>query len=82
MTHESILKYVENSEHKDKALQIHFKNRNTLSGLFIRGKDFDELRAKNFWRVVINSKIDQWKKTKDFNLARIFNGTEFTRISE
>ncbi len=82
MTHESILKYVESSEHKDKALQIHFKNRNTLSGLFIRGKDFDELRAKNFWRVVINSKIEQWKKTKDFNLARIFNGTEFTRISE
>jgi hypothetical protein len=82
MTNEAIIKYVETKNHSDKTLQIHFKQRSTIKGLFIQGKDYDELKAKNFWRIVSNSNIEQWKKTKDMNLVRIFNGTEFTRLSE
>ena len=47
-----------------------------------RQNDYDELKSKNFWRIVTSSNIEVWKKTKDMNLARIFNGMEFTRLSE
>jgi len=82
MTNEAIIKYVETKNHTDKPLNIHFKQRSTITGLFIQGNDYQELRSKNFWRIVSSSNIDQWKKTKDMNLARIFNGMEFTRLSE
>ena len=82
MTNEAISKHVDKKDHSEKTLNIHFKQRNTITGLFIRGNDYEDLRSKNFWRIVTNANIEQWKKTKDMNLARIFNGTEFTRLSE
>ena len=82
MTSESILRFVATKDHTDKALSIHFKQRSTITGLFIKGNDFEELSSKNFWRIVTNSNIEVWKKTKDMSLARIFNGMEFTRLSE
>ena len=82
MTNEAIIKYIETKNHSEKALNIHFKQRSTITGLFIQGNDYQELRSKNFWRIVTSTNIEQWKKTKDMNLARIFNGMEFTRLSE
>lgn len=63
-------------------MKVFFKQRSTIRGLFIKGKDYDELRSKNFWRIVTNTNLESWKKTKDINLAKIFNGSEFTRLSE
>jgi hypothetical protein len=82
MTNDAIIKYVETKNHTEKTIQIHFKQRSTITGLFIQGNDYQELRSKNFWRIVTSTNIEQWKKTKDMNLARIFNGMEFTRLSE
>ena len=82
MTNEAIIKVIETKNKSEKALNIHFKTRSTLTGLFIKGNDYDELRSKNFWRIVTNGNIEQWNKTKDMSLARIFNGMEFTRLSE
>ncbi|HMG68959.1 MAG TPA: hypothetical protein VK588_14780 [Chitinophagaceae bacterium] len=82
MTNEAISKHVDTKSYAEKKVNIHFKQRNTITGLFIREKDYDDLRSKNFWRIVTNANIEQWKKTKDINLARIFNGAEFTRLSE
>jgi len=82
MTNDAIIRWVELKNNSDKALNIHFKQRSTIKGLFIQGQDYQDLRSKNFWRVVTNANIEQWKKTKDMNLARIFNGAEFTRLSE
>ena len=82
MTNEAIIKFVETKNHTDKPLNIHFKQRSTITGIFIKGTDYDELRSKNFWRIVTNTSIETWKKTKDVNLAKIFNGMEFTRLSE
>ena len=67
---------------KNARVNIHFKQRDTVKGVFIRTNDYDELKSKNFWRIVTSSNIEMWKKTKDMNLARIFNGMEFTRLSE
>lgn len=82
MTNDLIEKFVETKKRKDQRVNIHFKQRDTLKGLFIREKDYDELKGKNFWRIVSASKLEEWKKTKDQNLARLFNGAEFTRLSD
>ncbi len=82
MTNDAIIKQIEAKLNKGKPVDIHFKQRNTIRGLFIKGYDYEDLRSKNFWRVVTNANIELWEKTKDINLARIFNGVEFTRLSE
>jgi len=82
MTNEMIEKFIEQKNHKNLQVNIHFKQRNTVTGLFIHTDDYTELKAKNFWRIVSTSKVEEWKKTKNINLARIFNGAEFTRLSE
>jgi len=81
MTSEAIEKQVESGNNSDKPMNIHFKQRNTIRGLFIKGNDYQDLRSKNFWRIVTNANIELWEKTRDVNLARIFNGAEFTRLS-
>ena len=82
MTSEQIEKFLE-PKHLDKhPVKISFKTRNSFSGIFIHTNDYNDLKSKNFWRVVSETHIKQWEKTKDNNLARIFNGAEFTRLSE
>ena len=82
MTNELIEKYVAPRQPGEKEIKIFFKQRSTITGIFIKGADYDELRSKNFWRIVTNANITTWKQTKDVNLAKIFNGMEFTRLSE
>ncbi|MBC7868199.1 MAG: short-chain dehydrogenase [Gloeobacteraceae cyanobacterium ES-bin-316] len=82
MTNELIEKYVAPRQVGEKEIKIFFKQRSTITGIFIKGADYDELRSKNFWRIVTNANITTWKQTKDVNLAKIFNGMEFTRLSE
>ncbi|CAN5428855.1 hypothetical protein BH10BAC3_BH10BAC3_31630 [soil metagenome] len=81
MTNEQIEKFL-TPEHVGKsAVRISFKTRNTITGLFIQMPDYNDLKAKNFWRIVPENNIEGWKKSKDMNLARIFNGQEFTRLA-
>jgi len=82
MTNDVIEKYVAQRHEGQKEIKIHFRQRNTITGIFIKGTDYDELRSKNFWRIVTGPSIATWKKTKDVNLAKIFSGSEFTRLSE
>lgn len=82
MTSEMIEKFIETKKHKNSKVNIHFKQRSTVTGLFIHTSDYSELKSKNFWRIVSDSKVNEWEKTKNINLARIFNGSEFTRLSE
>ena len=82
MTNEAIIKFIEAKGHATKALNIHFKTRSTITGLFVRGNDFQELQSKNFWRIVTSTNLSEYEKTKNMNLAKIFSGSEFTRLSE
>jgi hypothetical protein len=82
MAPEMIEKFVENKNRKDTAVNIHFKERSTVTGLFIQGTDYTELKAKNFWRIVSSTYLNEWKQTKNVNLARIYNGMSFTRLSD
>lgn len=82
MTIDLIEKFVENKNRKNQAVNIHFKERSTVNGLFIHSKDYEELKAKNLWRIVSHSNINEWNKTNNFDLTRIFNGISFTRLSD
>ena len=82
MTNDAIIKQVEAQKNEDKPLNIHFKQRETLRGLFIKDYDYNHLKSKNLWRIVTNANIEKWEETKDGALARIFNGVDFTRLSE
>lgn len=79
---ERIENYIKTSIHNKKAIDIHFKGRSPVTGLFIRAFDYDELKSKNFWRVVHLSQLQKWSETNDINIARIFNGASFTSLTE
>ena len=82
MISELIEKFIQDESRKGIPVNIHFKERNIVNGIFVFEKDYSELKSKNFWRVVHKSKIDQWKESHDIDLSRIFNGTTFTRLSD
>ncbi len=80
MTNEQIEKFVL-QKHLDKsAVQISFKARQSITGMFIKTADYAELKSKNLWRIVNGSSLDEYNKSKDLNLCRIFNGVEITRL--
>jgi hypothetical protein len=79
MTNEQIEKFVVKNVDKS-TVQINFKTRQSIQGIFIKLADYDELRSKNLWRIVGGGSITEYKKSKDANLARIFNGVEITRL--
>lgn len=81
MTNEEIAKRVE-AVNEDVPLNIYFKQRGSITGIFIRTEDYRSLKSKNLWRIVTEKHFEPWRKTRDANLARIFNGIEFTKITE
>ena len=78
MTNEQIEKFFSSNAKFSSLIRISFKTRNNVVGIFIQTPDFDELKSKNFWRIVPETNFEQWQKTKDYNLVRMYNGAEFT----
>src|SRR4051812_45306022 len=62
-------------------VKINFKKRDAIYGLFVRDKDYGHLKSKNFWRIVTRTHFDEYNKSKNLNLAKIFSGSEFSRLS-
>jgi hypothetical protein len=62
-------------------VKIDFKKRDPIYGLFVIDNDFNDLSSKNFWRIVTRKHFDEYNKSKNINLARIFNGSEFSKLS-
>lgn len=76
----SIEKFLE-TKATAKVVNVHFKDRSTVTGLFVNLRDYDELKAKNFWRVVNVKNMKQWEQTGDVELSRLFNGASFTKLT-
>lgn len=77
----SIEKFLDNNAKQSKVVNVHFKDRPTVTGIFVTSKDHSELKAKNFWRLVSAQNVERWKATKNIELSRLFNGAAFTRLS-
>ena len=83
MTIEQIEKFIANSKDDLKEpAKIFFKTRATVEGVFIKTPDYSELKKKNFWRVVSAKNLEDYVKSRDTGLSRIFNGAEFTKLSQ
>ena len=81
MVNELITKFLEPAHLAKNSIKIEFKKRNTIIGIFVKSPDYDDLKSKNFWRIVSETHIPEWKKTSDNKLSKIFSGSEFTRLT-
>ena len=81
MVNELITKFLEPVHLAKSSIKIEFKKRNTIIGIFVKSPDYDDLKSKNFWRIVSETHIPEWKKTNDNKLSKIFSGSEFTRLT-
>jgi hypothetical protein len=82
MTTEAIERFLDSEKLPDtKALKIDFKKRNSISGLIIKGRDYEDLKSKNFWRIVTRANLAEWKRTGNHEFAKIYSGSEFNKIS-
>jgi hypothetical protein len=82
MNPEQIKKFVETKvTRQNKYVKIEFSKREPVYGIFITDADYHDLSTKNFWRIVTSKNFDIYNKTQDINLARIFNGSEFSKLS-
>jgi hypothetical protein len=79
---EEIQKFLSDKNSESDYVKISFKKRESVYGLFvIDHKDYSELKAKNFWRIVLRSQFDAYRQSKNIALAKIFSGSEFTRLT-
>ena len=81
MNTEDIEKFLQKKSSGDDYVKITFKQREAIYGLFVKDTDYTYLKAKNFWRIVPQSQFEAYKASKNVNLARIFNGAEFSKLS-
>lgn len=81
MLPEQIAKFVETEQLNNGSIKVEFKKRNSITGLFVQHPDYEELKSKNFWRLVTETNLENYHKSKDINSAKMFNGSEFTRLS-
>ena len=81
MTNEQIEKFLQPEYLGKSCIQINFKTRQSIKGMFIKLNDYTDLKSKNLWRIVSESKIEAYVRSKDSGLARIFNGSEMTKLS-
>jgi len=79
MTSEQIEKFFSKAK-LNSLIRVSFKTRDAIVGIFIQTPDYNELKSKNFWRIVSEANYEQWKQSNDYNLVRMFNGAEFTRL--
>ena len=64
-----------------KIIRFEMNKRNPVRGLIVQGKDYTELKGKNFWRIVTQTHLAEYSKSQNINLAKIFSGTEFAKLS-
>lgn len=81
MTNDQIENFLNQVDFNKSKVQINFRSRNSMVGIFLKTTDFSELKSKNLWRIVNETKIDEFLSVKDESVARIFNGVEITKLS-
>ena len=81
MTNDQIEKFLTPDHLSKNIVRINFKTRNSILGIFLNSPDYDDLKSKNFWRIVLQTNAQQWEKTGNLDYAKIFNGSEITRLT-
>lgn len=82
MTNLLIEKFIASAKRKNKMIRIHFRKREAVTGLFIVTRDYNEMKSKNFWRIVDESRQKEWLNEKNLSSSRLFCGDAFARLSD
>ena len=80
MTIAQIDTFIRKIEFDRHAVKISFKSRAPVIGVFVNSRDYDELKGKNFWRIIGQNNIQNYQSSKDANLSRIYSGNEITSL--
>lgn len=80
MTSTQIDAFVRKVENENLAVKISLKSREPFIGIFVISKDYEDLKSKNFWRIIGQKNIQNYQNSKDVNLSRIYSGTEITSL--
>jgi|SRR3954453_14763344 len=83
MNVEDIQKFLDNkTSPQNEYVTISFKQREPIIGLFLRGhQDYDELKKKNFWRIIPKSALAAYRTNGDIQGAKLFCGADFSRLA-
>lgn len=81
MTIEQIDNFLKKNEFDRNPVKVSFKTRNSFTGIFVKTTDYEDLKGKNFWRIIGESNVKKYMSSRDTSLARIFNGTEITKLT-
>lgn len=81
MTVEQIESFLAKETPQGKIIRFEMKKRNPVRGLIVQGRDYNELKGKNFWRIVTQTHLAEYGKSQNINLAKIFSGSEFAKLS-
>jgi hypothetical protein len=82
MNHEEIQRFLDTKEIPEgKHLRKDFKNRDTIYGMLVQHTDYKDLKSKNLWRIVREKDMAAWSSSKNPDLAKIFNGADFNKLS-
>ncbi len=81
MNIDQIEKFLTSRHISGDTLRIDFRTRSSTAGIFLKNADYDDLKLKNFWRVVTGENIVDWKRTQNTNLSKIISGNEITKLS-
>jgi hypothetical protein len=79
MTIDQIETFLKNNDPGSRIL-VDFNSRKTITGIFIETTDYAELKSKNLWRIVSDSNVEEYVRSRDKNLSRIFSGMEIMEL--
>jgi hypothetical protein len=82
MNTDEIQKFLDNKAIPEgQLIIIDFKKRDAIVGKLVKANDYNDLKSKNFWRIVREKDLEEWQRSSNVDLARIFNGSDFLKLS-
>jgi hypothetical protein len=82
MNTDEIQKFLDNKAIPEgQLIKIDFKKRDAIVGKLVKANDYNDLKSKNFWRIVREKDLEEWQQSSNVDLARIFNGSDFLKLS-
>lgn len=80
MKNTEIDSFIRRIKFESQAVQVSFKSREPFIGFFVNSRDYEDLKGKNFWRIIGQNNINKYLSSGDANLSRIFSGSEITKL--
>lgn len=58
----------------DKTFKVDLNTNEYVIATFIKAYDYEELKAKNVWRIIKSAELIKWRSTGNLELSELING--------